>query len=104
MTVQEIPTEMALMQCISKAQMCQDIFRYIMQDKSLTRLQIMDYILHEAEQLTTLSTNLLDLLNAQEKARIEARNKIISSATKERQASEPVEFIDSVCKPEEPKA
>lgn len=104
MTIQEIPTELALTQSIAKAQMCQDIFRFIMNDRSLTRMQILDYVLNEADSLTTLSQSLLTLLNQQEQARIEARNKIISSATKERQASEPIEFIDSVCKPEDEKA
>lgn len=104
MTVQEVPTEIALQQSISKAQMCQDIFRYILNDKSLTRLTILDYILNEAEQLTTLSQALLELHDQQTKAQIEARKKIISEAQKSPQAVETEDVTIEHILGDEPKA
>lgn len=102
MTVQEIPTELALQQSICKAQMCQDIFRHILNDRSLTRITILDYILSEAEQLTTLSQSLLALLNMQEAARLAATKTIISSINTPEQVIETAEFTDGQSLDSEP--
>lgn len=65
---QSVPTELALMQAIAKAEMCQDIFRHIMQDKELTRVEILEYILSESQSTTTLAQSLLMLFNQQQAA------------------------------------
>jgi hypothetical protein len=88
MKIQEIPTELALAQTISNAEQCQKLFRYISNDRYLTRLEILQYILREAEELIKLSQSLMLLLDEQQRAQIEARNKISANAENQPQASD----------------
>ena len=98
MTIQEIPTAIALSNSIAKAEMCQDIFRYIMQNKYMTRIEILEYILNESQQTTTLAQSLLQLLNQQEAAlerKREAIAKEFIHADDASQTSDPERVIDA---------
>lgn len=65
---QSVPTIIALTDSIAKAEMCQDIFRYIMNNKQMTRIEILEYILSESQSTTNLAMSLLQLYNQQEAA------------------------------------
>lgn len=89
------PTEIILTQSIAKAQQCQDIFRYILDNKNITRIEILDYILAESESLTLLSQSLLMAIQQAEAALLAEKNKIIADAHKASQATEQQPVTDT---------
>jgi hypothetical protein len=89
------PPETVLIQSIAKAQMCQDIFRHIMNDKSMTRLQIMDYILSESVALTTLSEEMLKSLQQDQALQLAAKRKILEAAEKSLQDAQSQQVTDT---------
>lgn len=91
---QSVPTILALTDAISKAEMCQDIFRYIMNDKNMTRIQILEYILSESQSTTNLAMSLLTLYNQQEAATAKAAKENISAPAEPVQTSDTERVID----------
>jgi hypothetical protein len=74
--------ETIITQTVAKAEMSQDIFRHIMQNKEMTRTQILDYILAESESLVLLAEQLLSALEREQAAKIAGINKFIAAVEK----------------------
>jgi hypothetical protein len=86
--------ELVLTQSIAKAQMCQDIFRCILDDRTMTRIEILDYILAESEALTLLCQQLVIAIEQEQAAKFEERSKIIAEAKKSGQLTETEQVTD----------
>jgi phosphomevalonate kinase len=74
--------ETIITQTVAKAEATQDIFRHVMQNKEMTRTEILDYILAESESLVLLAEQLLSALEREQAAKIAGINKFIAAVEK----------------------